>query len=147
MPSSGNTLCKNVGSTKWRLHWGTLGRSNLRFSWDKCGVWLVGWWIHSLYVSLCFSDHSTLRILMWWFSMLVCYIHLRHWHADDIDRFWSYHDYPVHFDMYVRIIIYLVVLLIDSFAYILFWPSLSMLCYPCCYSSWLSYSHLAYVWT
>ena len=46
--------------------------------------------------------------------MLDCYIHLRHWHADDIDRLCSYHDYPVHFDMYVHIVVYPVCLSVDS---------------------------------
>ena len=76
-----------------------IGRgSNLNSSWGKCGFWLVDWWIPSLCASLCLSYHSTLRILMWWFSMLDCYIHLWHWHADDIDRLCSCHDYSAHFD-------------------------------------------------
>ena len=59
--------------------------------------------------------------------------------------FCSYHDYPAHFDMYVHIVVYLVCLSVDSLVCILSWSSLSML--SLLYSSWLSCSCLACVWT
>ena len=51
---------------------------------------------------------------MWRLSVPDCYIHLRHWHANDIDRFYACHDYPIHFDVYVHIVIYSVCLSVDS---------------------------------
>ena len=122
-PSSGNASnkmrgLKNGDSTR------EFRGSNLNLRWDKCGIWLVGWLIHSLCVSLCLSVHSTLRILMWWFSMFDCYIHLWHWHPDDIDRFYSCHDYSAHLNMYILLIAYLIHLeIFDSLGCILSWLS------------------------
>ena len=118
---------RNAGSTKSRLYWGVWG-SNLNLRWGKCGIWLVDWWIPSLCVFLCLSDHSTLRILMWRFSMLDCYIHLWLWHVDDIDRFCSCHDYSTHLDMYILLVSYLIHLdMIDFLGCILSWLSWSMI--------------------
>ena len=103
-------------------------KSNLNLRWDKSGIWLVGWLIHSLCVSLCLSVHSRLRILMWWFSMFDCYIHLWHWHAYDIDQLCSFHDYSAHLNMYILLVAYLIHLdMIDSLGCILSWLSWSML--------------------
>ena len=104
----------------------------MNLSWDKFG----DWWIPSLYVSLCLSDHNTLRILMWRFSMFDCYIHFQHWHANDIDWF-SWLSY--HMDFALAMIILLILtcmfillyisffLVIESFVCILSWSYLSML--------------------
>ena len=130
------------------------GGSSLNLSWRKFGVWLGDWWIPSLYASLCLSDHSTLRILIWWFSMLNFYIHLWYWHANDID--WST-CLSYHIDFALAMIVLFTLAYIFTLLYILFVLVLILLlvcyldhlwaCYPCCYSSWLSYSHLACVWT
>ena len=45
----------------------------------------------------------------WWLSMLDCYDQLWYWHVDNIDWF-SCHDYPAHFDIYIYIIVYLICL-------------------------------------
>ena len=52
--------------------------------------------------------------------MLDCYIHLRHFHVDDIDPSNFCHDYPIRFDMYVHIVVYPVCHSVDSLACILF---------------------------
>ena len=59
--------------------------------------------------------------------------------------FYSCHDYPAHFDMYVHISIYLVVLVLTLL--LVYYLDHLWACYPCCYSSWLLYSRLACVWT
>ena len=121
-------IVRKYGVHKMTTPLGKNRGSNLNSSWSKCGIWLVGWWIPSLCAPLCLSDHSTLRILMWWFSILDCYIHLWHWHADDIDWLCSCHDYSAHLDMYILLVAYLIHLdMIDSLGCILSWLSWSML--------------------
>ena len=58
--------------------------------------------------------------LTYWWYWLILLIVLAYW-------FFSYHDCPAHFDMYVHTVVYLVVLVIDSFACIVSWSYLSML--------------------
>ena len=74
----------------------------------------------------------------WWYSLILLPV-LTYW-------LYSCHDYPTHFDMYAHIIVYLVCLSVVSLACILSWLFF-LACYLCCYSFWLSYSRLAYVWT
>ena len=45
----------------------------------------------------------------WLLSVLDCYDQLWYWHIDDIDWF-TCHDYPARFDMYIYIIVYLICL-------------------------------------
>ena len=144
-----------MGSTKWRLRWGIRG-SNLNLSWGKCGVW----WIPSLCVSLCLSDHSTLRILMWWFSsywLLYPFGTLTWWWYWLILLFvlayWicSCHDYPAYFDMYVHIVVYLVALVLTLF--LVYYLDHLWACHHCCIHLdchvlvWLVCGHVWYTCT
>ena len=106
-------MCGPQNGNSTRDRW----RSNLNLSWGKCGVWLVGWWIPSLCAFLCLSDHSILRALIGQFSMLDYYIHLGHWHVDDID-WWSCLSW--HIDFALTIIILLTLTCMFTLLYILF---------------------------
>ena len=126
----------------------------MNLSWGKYDVWLVGWWIPSLCVFLCLSDHNTLRVLMWLLSMFDYYIHLGHWYADDIDRLscLSYHINSALTMIIMLTLMYMFTLLYILFVLVLIFLLVNYLnhlwaCYPCCYSSWLSYSCLACAWT
>ena len=113
--------------------------SNLNSSWGKYDVWLVNQWVPlSFCVFLCMSVHSKLRVLMWQFSKLDFYIHLGHWHADDIDWFiWL----SSHIDYIIAMIILLTLTCMFTLLYILFVLVLTLLlvyyhdyhgaCYPC----------------
>ena len=73
--------------------------------------------------------------LTWWWYWLIHLLVLAYW-------FCSSHDYLTYFGMYIHIVVYLVCLNVDYPACILSWLFF-LACYPCCYSFWLSYSHLA----
>ena len=83
--------------------------------------------------------------LTYWWYWLILLIVLAYW-------FCSYHDCPAHFDIYVHTVVYLVVLVIDSFACILSWSSLSMLflslfilIVTACMWTWVIYLYFAWL--
>ena len=78
MPKLKEMWCE-VTKTKWPLHWGNLGWSNLNLIWGKCGVWLVSWWIPSPCGFLCLSVHSTLRV---WCDDFLWFIAISIWDID-----------------------------------------------------------------
>ena len=97
----------------------------------------IAHWEFDVMISSYWFLYTFGTLTCWWY-WLILFIILAYW-------FCFCYDYPAHFDMYVHIVVYLVVLVIDSFACILSWSSLSML--SLLHSSWLSCSSLAYVWT
>ena len=55
-------MSRNVGSTKWRLHWGSFRGSNLNLRWGRCSVWLVDQWVPTfLCACVCLTVDYTLR--------------------------------------------------------------------------------------
>ena len=126
--------------------------SSLNLRWGKYGIWLSDWWIPSLCVSLCLSDHrkyedSDVAIFF------LCFIAISIW---DIDLLIMLIDYlaclnivtlvlPWFFyspHMYKLTIVYLLTWCVDSIACILSWSFFSMLSL-----SLFILIVIAYVWT
>ena len=81
--------------------------------------------------------YSFETLTCWWYWLILLIV-LVYW-------FCFCHDYLVHFDMYVHIVVYLIVIVLTPL--LIYYLDHLWACYPCCYSSWLLYSRLACVWT
>ena len=99
-------MSRNVGSTKWRLRWGSFRGSSLNLEWSKRGVrlddqWMFVSWLHiedffyaclgvvfiwDFGILIMLTDLSWLRIPMPWFFL--CFIDIFVWDIDMLDHWW-----------------------------------------------------------